>query len=158
MNLELFTRVSAFISQEADMLDHGEYADWLGLWADGGLYIVPIDPLETDFANTLNYAYDDHGMRQKRVERLGSGESISTSPAPRTVRSASRFRIVADDGVCVTVRCAQNLHEFRKETLKDYSADVTYELVRNGDDFRIQRKIIRLVTSTDTLQGIGYIL
>ena len=158
MNIELLNQASAFICQEADMLDHGEYAEWLALWEEKGLYIVPINPDETDFANTLNYAYDDAAMREKRVARLGSGESISTSPVPRTIRSVSRFRILANDGTHVTVRCAQNLREFRKDVLKHYSADVTFDLVKSGGSFLIRRKIIRLINSTDTLQGIGYIL
>lgn len=158
MNTELITQVAAFIWQEADMLDHGEYAQWLESWTADGLYIVPIDPAQTDFANTLNYAYDNAEMREKRVARLGSGESISTSPVPRTVRDVSRFRVLSNDGSNVTVRCAQNLREFRKDVLKHYTADVTFELVRSGGSFLIRRKVVRLINSTDTLQGIGYIL
>ena len=125
MNTELITQVSAFLWQEADMLDHGEYAPWLESWTPDGLYIVPIDPLETDFANTLNYAYDDAAMREKRVARLCSGESISTSPVPRTIRSVSRFRILTNDGTNVTVRCAQNLREFRTVSTQMFMAAVT---------------------------------
>lgn len=158
MNTELITQVAAFIWQEADMLDHGEYAQWLESWTPDGLYIVPIDPEQTDFANTLNYAYDNAEMREKRVARLGSGESISTSPVPRTVRDVSRFRVLSNDGTYVTVRCAQNLREFRKDVLKHYTADVSFELVRSGGSFLIRRKVVRLINSTDTLQGIGYIL
>lgn len=161
MNIELLNQASAFICQEADMLDHGEYAEWLALWEEKGLYIVPINPDETDFANTLNYACDDAKMRSLRVARLGSGESISTSPAPRTIRSVSRFRILADDGTTVTVRCAQNLREFRKEIQKHYTANLTYTLVRTGDaegdSFRIQQKVVRLLNASDALQCIGYI-
>ncbi|MCD4867119.1 MULTISPECIES: aromatic-ring-hydroxylating dioxygenase subunit beta [unclassified Pseudomonas] len=158
MNLQLLNEVTAFIWTEGDMLDHGEYATWLNLWADKGTYIIPIDPKAEDFENTLNYAYDDHHMRELRVQRLTGGESISTSPAPRTVRTISRVRVLADDGATVTVRCAQNLREFRKETLKHYSADLVYELVRAEGGFTIQRKLIRLINSDDTLAGIGYIL
>jgi len=158
MNLKLLNEVTAFIWQEGDMLDHGDFVDWLDLWTETATYIIPIDPQETDFENTLNYAYDDHHMRQLRVTRLTSGESISTTPRARTVRSQSRFRLLSDvDGV-ITVRCAQNLREFRKDVLKQYTADVTFELVRSGDSFKIQRKLIQLINSTDTLAGIGYIL
>ncbi|MBK5542532.1 hypothetical protein JFV28_01055 [Pseudomonas sp. TH05] len=158
MNLQLLNQVTAFIWQEADMLDHGDFVDWLDLWTEDATYIIPIDPLETDFENTLNYAYDNHHMRQLRVTRLTSGESISTTPRARTVRSQSRFRLLADEGGVVTVRCAQNLREFRKDVLKQYTADVTFQLVRSGDSFKIQRKLIQLINSTDTLAGIGYIL
>ncbi|MDZ4327836.1 Anthranilate 1,2-dioxygenase small subunit [Pseudomonas fluorescens] len=157
-NLQLLNQVSAFIWQEADMLDHGDFVEWLDLWTENATYIIPIDPLETDFENTLNYAYDDHHMRQLRVTRLTSGESISTTPRARTVRSQSRFRVLSDEDGIVTVRCAQNLREFRKDVLKQYTADVTFELVRSGDSFKIQRKLIQLINSTDTLAGIGYIL
>jgi 3-phenylpropionate/cinnamic acid dioxygenase small subunit len=158
IDVQLLNQASAFIWQEADMLDHGEFAAWLDLWAEKSTYIIPIDPLETDFENTLNYAYDDHHMRQLRVTRLTSGDSISTTPRARTVRSLSRFRVLSDEGDVVTVRCAQNLREFRKDVLKHYTADITFELVRNGDSFKIRRKLIQLINSTDTLAGIGYIL
>lgn len=158
MNLQLLQEVTAFIWQEGDMLDHGEYDGWLKMWTEKGTYIIPIDPKETDFENTLNYAYDDHHMRELRVRRLTGGESISTSPQPRTVRMQSRFRVLADDGMQVTVRCAQNLHEFRKESLKFYSADLTYQLIRSEGGFKIQRKVVSLINSDDALAGIGYIL
>lgn len=158
MNLKLVQEVTAFIWQEGDMLDHGEFDSWLNLWLPNGTYIIPIDPLQEDFENSLNYAYDDHHMRKLRVQRLISGESISTSPQPRTVRSLSRFRVLAEDAQQVTVRCAQELREFRKDSLKHYSADIIYTLVRDSDSFKIQRKLIRLINSDDTLAGIGYIL
>ena len=158
MNLQLLQEVTAFIWQEGDMLDHGEYDSWLKMWTEKGTYIIPIDPRETDFENTLNYAYDDPHMRELRVQRLIGGESISTSPQPRTVRMQSRFRVLVDDGVQVTVRCAQNIREFRKESLKFYSADLTYQLIRSEGGFKIQRKVVSLINSDDALAGIGYIL
>lgn len=158
MNTNLINQAAAFIWQEADMLDHAEYEAWLNLWTADGLYIVPIDPAATDFTDTLNYAYDDSKMRKLRVARLTSGESVSSTPGPAVVRSASRFRILADDGRVVTVRSAQNLREFNKDHHRHYTANVTYELVREGDGFRIQRKVIRLVNSTHNLQAIAYIL
>lgn len=158
MNIPLLQQVSAFVWQEADMLDHGEFADWLKLWTDDGLYVVPIDPEATDFDNTLNYAYDDHAMREKRVTRLTSGESISTWPRARTVRSLSRLRVLGEADGVVTVRAAQDLKAFRKDVLREHIADVTYELRRDGDGFRLQRKVVRLINATDTLTSIGFIL
>jgi 3-phenylpropionate/cinnamic acid dioxygenase small subunit len=103
-------------------------------------------------------ARDHVFVRGLRVQRLIGGESISTSPQPRTVRTLSRFRVLADDGVNVTVRAAQNIREFRKESLKHYTADLTYTLVRAEGGFKIHRKVISLINSDDALAGIGYIL
>ncbi|WP_206209002.1 aromatic-ring-hydroxylating dioxygenase subunit beta, partial [Vogesella mureinivorans] len=88
--------ITAFIWAEADMLDHSEHDNWLDLWNEKGVYIIPIDPKLTDYENNLNYAYDDHHMRKLRVQRLQNGEAISTAPKANTVRSVSRVRIVKD--------------------------------------------------------------
>ena len=158
MNLQLLQEVTAFIWQEGDMLDHGEYEAWLDLWTEQGKYIIPIDPAAEDFENTLNYAYDNHHMRELRVKRLRGGESISTSPLARTVRSLSRFRVLSEVETRITVRCAQNLREFRKDVLKHFTADVVYDLKRSGDSFKIDRKLIRMINSDDTLTSVGYII
>lgn len=159
IDLNLLNEATAFIWAEADMLDHSEHEAWLNLWNENGVYIIPIDPNLTDYENNLNYAYDNHHMRKLRVERLENGEAISTSPKANTVRSVSRIRIVKDEEGEIILRCAQNLREFRKENLKHYTADITFHLVRDADQgFKIKRKIINLVNSTDTLAGISYIL
>src|SRR5918998_6633462 len=92
---------------EADLLDHASYDEWLALWTPEARYVVPIEPAETDFENTLNYAYDDHAMRRNRVERLVSGQSVSASPVARTVRLLSRFRLLRSDAGSCELRCAQ---------------------------------------------------
>lgn len=150
--------VTAFIHEEADMLDFKEYQAWLNLWDPDGLYVVPIDSDTEDFANTLNYAYDKAEMRTLRVNRLLSGEAVSTQTTPKTVRAPTRFRILKEEGNTVTVRCAQHISENRHGVLRTYPADVTYTLRREGDGFRIFEKIVRLLNSDNHLSSIGYIL
>lgn len=159
IDLNLLHEVTAFVWLEADLLDHSEHDAWLNLWSEDGIYIIPIDPQLTDYENNLNYAYDNQHMRKLRVARLENGEAISTSPKANTVRSVSRIRILKHENGEIVLRCAQNLREFRKSNLKHYTADVTYHLVRDQQqDLKINRKIINLVNSTDTLAGISYIL
>jgi 3-phenylpropionate/cinnamic acid dioxygenase small subunit len=158
LNTDALHQVAAFIWAEADLLDNEQYTEWLQLWRNDGLYIVPIDPQATDHENTLNYAYDNAHMREMRVQRLVGGESISTSPEPRTVRMASRFRITEEQGDLLTVRCAQFLTDFRKENLHQYTANLVYTLQREGTSFRIVRKVVKLINSDDVLKTIGYIL
>lgn len=157
MTTQLLQQATAYIWAESDMLDYRNFADWLDLWTDDGLYIVPIDPEGTDFDTTLNYAHDDKEMRRLRVGRLTSGESISTDPAPRTVRLISRLRIVCDEAGVLTVRCAQFLSEYRKDVVRYNTANIEYRLARSGDTFKIQRKLVRLINSDDAQVTVGYI-
>lgn len=158
MNSDMLLSATHFLWTEADMLDHAEYGPWLELWEPDGLYIVPIDPATEDFANTLNYAHDDADMRSKRVARLTGGESVSTQPLARTVRSVSRIRILREEAGVVTLRAAQDLRDFRKDVFHQHTADVTWELARHGDSWRIRRKVVRLINSVDTLSTMGYVL
>jgi 3-phenylpropionate/cinnamic acid dioxygenase small subunit len=149
----------AFVWLEADLLDHCLYDEWLALWTPGGRYVVPVDTTATDFENTLNYAYDDHDMRLKRIDRLVSGKSISASPIARTVRMLSRFRLIeAQSGPdhC-ELRCAQMLTEFRRGRERMHTADITFRLVTSPAGLRIDQKVVRLI-NTEALSGIGYIL
>ncbi len=147
-----------FVWLEADLLDSASYGEWLALWTPTARYVVPINPGTTDFENTLNYAYDDAEMRQKRAGRLTSGQSVSASPVARTVRMLSRFRILEATADGCHLRCAQMLTEFRRGRERTYAADIEFHLVRTSDGLRIERKVIRLVNASEALGGISYIL
>lgn len=69
-----------FINLEADLLDQGEFREWLALWRAEGMYIIPIDQKTTDFANVLNYAYDNHEMRENACSVY---TAANRSPPPR---------------------------------------------------------------------------
>jgi 3-phenylpropionate/cinnamic acid dioxygenase small subunit len=140
------------------MLDFQEYEAWLDLWAPDGVYVVPIDTDTEDYANTLNFAYDKAEMRRLRVNRLISGEAVSTQTTPKTVRMPGRFRLLSDVDGLVTVRCAQLLSENRHGNLRTYPADVTYKLRREGEGFRMVEKVVRLLNADHHLSSIGYIL
>jgi len=148
-----------FISIEADYLDHRDYDAWLSLWADDGIYAIPIDPAADDLADRLNYAFDDAAMRRMRVARLTSGQSMSARDAANTLRSVSRFRMLesGDDGV-TRIRCAQNLVEYRRSIFRTYAANVTYALRREGNEIRLTEKTVRLLNSTDALAGMSFLL
>ena len=148
----------ALVTLEADMLDHGDFRDWLSLYTPDGLYVVPIDPDTECFEKTLNYAYDNAEMRQNRVERLLGGRAISAMPPARTVRMLGRYRMLEADAAQCTLRCAQLLTELRQGRERYYADNVTFRLVSTAEGLKIDRKIIRLLTSTEALTAVSYIL
>ena len=150
--------IRQFIEREADMLDFREYREWLDLWVEDGLYVVPVDAEGEDYENRLNFAYDKAEMRRLRVERLLSGDAVSTETTSKTVRSVSRLRILSEAGEETELRCAQFIAENRHGNLRIYPADVTFRLRRVGDGYRIVKKVVRLLHAEHALSSIGYIL
>lgn len=159
MNHQLYTRVSAFIDYENDLLDRNAYQEWLTLWQDTGMYIVPIQADSDDYANQLNYAYDDAAMRRMRVARLSSGESISVETSGGTIRLTSRLRVVeSDDDSLVKAHCALLINENRRGQIKQFVANVEYDLVPEGEGFTIAQKVVKILNAENYLRSISYLL
>ena len=159
------SRIIELIWKEATLLDRKQYQDWLGLWEPAGKYIVPIDATTVDFENSLNYVYDDHEMREKRVERMMAGYSASAVDSARTVRSVSRFVLLPSsqpdaisDVSVAEVSAAQILIAYKRGASTIFAADLTYRIRLTETNARIEQKIVRLVDSTDTLNSIGFFL
>lgn len=156
-NVNLVNQVTAFINLEADLLDYKEYQDWLSLWADDGMYIIPVDHTVEDYAHSLNVAYDDAEMREMRVRRLTSGEAVSTSGVKYTARTVSRIRVLDEADDSVSVRCAYCLFEDNKTGIRQFPANVEFKLLKNGDSFLIKEKIVKLMKSDQYLATISYL-
>jgi len=155
---QTFAAAIELIWREAEMLDRKDYRAWLDLWAPSGFYVVPIDPATTDFAATLNYAYDDQDMREKRVQRMTSGYSASATDAARTVRTVSRFTLSSDTADVVEVNSAQVIVAYKRGTSTLFAADLTHRISFAGGEPRIEQKVIRLIDSTEALSAIGFLL
>lgn len=154
----VFAKAVQFIWREAEILDRKDYRAWLDLWSPKGFYVVPIDPLATDFADTLNYVYDDETMRALRVQRLSSGYSPSVTDAARTVRTVSRFTMSSDSADTVDVRSAQVVVAYKRGVSALFAADVEHRIDLSGGEPRIVQKVVKLIDSTDALNAIGFLL
>lgn len=157
LNNTVTANVVDFINLEADLLDHKSYEEWLQMWTDDGVYIVPVNTQETDFENTVNFAYDDAEMRRLRVARLLGGESISSVALDKTVRSVSRFRLLEESESMVKVRCAMILTEVRTGNLLTYPGDVEYVLLKHAEGLKIQKKVVRLLHAASRLTTVAFI-
>ncbi|MHB9838851.1 aromatic-ring-hydroxylating dioxygenase subunit beta [Paraburkholderia terrae] len=155
---QTLARAIEFIWREAEMLDRRDYRAWLELWDTSGFYVVPIDPQATDFAATLNYAYDDQHMRELRVQRMVSGYSASASDAARTVRTVSRFTLTSDAADVVEVKSAQVIVAYKRGVSTIFAADLTHKISFATGEPRLVEKVIRLIDSTEALSAIGFLL
>ncbi len=155
-DLALLQKVSAFIWNEAALLDAKDYDSWLDLWTDDGMYTLPIGDTE-DFDNAVNLCHDNAKMRRDRVGRFQRGFAISSAPPAETVRTVSRFVITRVEGDEVTVESAEHLIEDKFGRQRVWAGNVTHRLVADGDSFRIDAKIVRLLNSDGMLNSFSYL-
>lgn len=155
---EPMARAIAFIWKEAELLDKKDYASWQDLWLEEGYYVVPIDHDTTDFAATLNYAYDNAHMRKIRIERLTSGFAMSATDSAATVRTVSRFVPVHLSSELVEINSAQVLVGYKRQEHTLFVANVTHRIRFTPQGPKLEQKVIRLINSMDSLNALGFLL
>ena len=128
------------------------------MWDPKGVYVVTIDPDTTDYASTLNYAFDDQHMRELRVQRMTSGYSASASDAARTVRTVSRFTRSSESADLVEVKSSQIIIAYKRGVSTIFAADLTHKISMADGEPRLVEKVIRLINSTEALNAIGFLL
>ncbi|RRO17952.1 hypothetical protein EIL87_06685 [Saccharopolyspora rhizosphaerae] len=151
------TRAVELVWREADLLDRKDYATWQELYADHGIYVIPIDRDAEEFDDVLNMVYDDKRMRRLRVNRMTEGYAIAAVDAATTVRTVSRFVPTAVSDTEVSLRAAQVLVAYKRGTHDLWAADVDYT-IRLGTPDTIARKVVRLVNSEDAVPAAGFLL
>ncbi|WP_027941275.1 aromatic-ring-hydroxylating dioxygenase subunit beta [Amycolatopsis taiwanensis] len=154
-------RAIDLVWREAELLDRKEYAVWNGLYADDGIYVIPIDPETEDFAATLNMVYDDARMREMRVRRMTEGYAIAAVDAARTVRTVSRFVPESVTDSEVVLRSAQVLIAYKRGRHDIWAADLLHR-IRLSDEGpasdQVALKVVRLVDSEEAVPAAGFLL
>jgi len=153
----LLAQITAFLNLESDLLDHKEYQQWLSLWEPEGLYVIPVDHSVTDYKNHLNIAYDDKAMMEARIERLSSGEAVSTQISQNTVRTISRVRVLSQQQDVLEVRAAYCLYENNKNGVRLFPANLSFKLKQNSEGFSMLEKVVRIMKSDEHLSTISYL-
>lgn len=152
----LLNDVTRFVWHEADLLDACAYDDWLDLWTEDGLYVMPMGKGE-DYANQLNLCYDNARMRRDRIGRFQAGFSISSAPPAVTVRTVSRIAIDKAEGDRITVRAAEHLIEDKFGRQRVWAGNVQYVLKATEGGFRLHQKVVRLLNSDGMLNSFSYL-
>lgn len=148
----------ALIWKEAALLDAKHYDGWLSLWDESGKYVIPIQRDVEDYDRVLNYVNDDDNMRQLRVKRLTGGYAVSAVDAANTVRTVSRFTLARESESEVEIHSAQIIMAYKRNEHVVFAADLVHRIRFAGGAPRIVQKVVKLINSTDTLNGVGFLL
>ena len=136
-----------FIYDEARMIDEGRLGEWLGLWAEGGIYWMPLDPDAEDPKLVTALMYEDDFLRKLRVERLEGARTFSQKPRSRCHHVLQRPFVDLIDheaGVFVT-HTSFHYVETRLDEQFLLAATARHELVLENGALRIKLKRVDLL-------------
>jgi 3-phenylpropionate/cinnamic acid dioxygenase small subunit len=154
-----------FLVAEARLLDERRFEEWEALFADDGVYWLPIDP-DADPARTVAIIYDDRQRLRERVYRLTKTPVLDQNPASRTIRLVSNVEVADGGGPDeAVVHCRQLIAEMRPggpgqqglNAPRFFAARCEYRLRRIEGAWRIALKKVVLLTSDAPQYNLTFI-
>jgi 3-phenylpropionate/cinnamic acid dioxygenase small subunit len=136
-----------FVLREARLLDEGRYEDWLNLFADDGVYWMPLAPGQTDMRLHASLMLEDKLLLKIRVERLGGARTFSQQPASRCHHLLQQPTVESRDEAAgvFTTRCAFHYVETRRDEQQLIAGWATHTLMATPAGLRIRMKRVDLV-------------
>lgn len=146
------TDAAAILAREALLLDRLDFDQWLALYTRDCLFWMPAwrdDGTQTeDPERELSLIYY-RGRRnlEDRVQRIRSGFSVASAVMPRVSHMVGNVLAGAGDGGAVRVDSSfiVSVHDVRTRRNHAYFGRYEHELVSVDGDWRISRKVIRLM-------------
>ncbi len=147
---ELLTRVTNFLTAEADHIDQRDWQAWIDLFTEDSVFWMPAwrneDEITDDPMRELSLIYLTERGVQDRVFRFDSGDAYSATPLATTCHLVGNVRLMEVEADQLLVRAKAQVTSMDPRigsVLR--SCHYEYTLLRDGDDFRIKQKKVVLL-------------
>ena len=155
MNVDmlLHSEVQGFLTHEANLLDSGQFEEWLELFDEDGVYWIPSSPTQEDMHGQVSIILEDKNLLKMRVARLSHPKAHAVNPRPTTVHMVGN--ISADmEGELVISKSKLIMTEFRNSRETCLGGSVTQRKRKKGGKYRIQLKRVDLIQAEGTFSAI----
>lgn len=141
--------LAKFVYTEARLLDEARFDEWLDLFAEDGVYWMPLMPGQTDARLHTSLMHEDKLLLRIRVERLAGARTYSQQPPSRCHHLLQQPDVIemSPDSGRYQVRTAFHYVETRQDAQTLLAGWATHELVSTPDGLRIAMKRVDLVNS-----------
>jgi ethylbenzene dioxygenase beta subunit len=146
--------ISEFLFHEAALLDGRRWHDWLELFADDGVYWVPLTHGQTDPINHASLFYEDALLREVRARRLEEKRAWSQQPVTQAARIVGNIRLLPENEGDIVVGSTFHMLEWRRRDQRMLGGQYTHRLRRSDQGFRIVLKRVDLINCEDVQDAL----
>ena len=145
-----------FLYKEARLLDQRKFEEWNDLFAESGMYWIPLEEDQEDPLNHLSLAYENSMMRQVRINRLNHDRAWSQKPRSRTshIVSAIIVESVCEASNQLIVGSAFTMAEWRSFGLRTFAGLYTHTFQVSDGRLQIVQKRVDLLDSSEAFEPI----
>jgi 3-phenylpropionate/cinnamic acid dioxygenase small subunit len=141
---------------EARLLDEARYDEWNLLFADDGIYWVPLVPDQPEGLQHTSHLYEDKLLRDLRVERLKSPRAFSQQPKSRGHHLLQTPTVEVFDPAAnrFVTRCQFHYTEVQSDEVNFFVGTVLHHLSVRGGALRITLKRVNLLNCDAALPAV----
>lgn len=147
--------IARFIYRENQLLDDARYDEWVGLFAEDGVYWVP-GARSDDPSASVNLIYDTRKRLEERLVRMNDRRFWAQNPRSVTTRMVGNLQIT--DSTTPEVRGKLILVELRRGIQRLLSGTLEYQLNRSAGGFAIARKKVVLIQANEAFDNLTFLL
>lgn len=150
--------IEQFLIKEAALLDQDKLSEWLELYSDNAIYWIPCGGNDRDPDLHVSIVYDDRIRLGERVSRLQGGLAYGQEPRSKVCRMISNVDIVEKDEKNMVVHSNFVIVELRRSIQTVYAGRNIHHLIKNGDQWKIEKKTVQLINNDEYLGNLSFIL
>ena len=150
------SQLIGFVVREARLLDDKRYEEWNALWADDGMYWVPLVPGQSDGLHHTSHLYEDKLLRTLRIERLKSPRAFSQQPPSRAHHLLQTPTVESADAVAnrYVLRTEFHYTEAQGDEIEFFVGTVYHHLTMHDGHLRMTLKRVDLLNSDAALPAV----
>ena len=139
--------VEQFLYRQAELLDEKRWDDFIGLFADDGMYWMPAAPEQTTGEGVPSIFYEDRNLMTVRMKRVTHPHAWSQSPMWGTSHLVSNVAIEREDPRTgeITVLSRFHMMEFRRDASRHFAGTYRHRLAKTKHGYRIKLQRVDMV-------------
>jgi 3-phenylpropionate/cinnamic acid dioxygenase small subunit len=132
--------VENLLFRQAALLDAKRWKEWIELFADDGVYWMPVEPSQQDWLSEPSIFAEDKLMMEIRMGRLNHPNAWSQAPMWGTNHLVGNLIVesAGADAQEIVVYSRFQMMELRRDNVRHFGGTYRHRLVRTPDGLRIK--------------------
>jgi 3-phenylpropionate/cinnamic acid dioxygenase small subunit len=138
-------RIEQFLFHQAELLDGKHWRAYIDLFADEGVYWMPVTPEQTEWLDSPSIFAEDKPLMEVRMGRITHPNAWSQAPQWGTSHVIGNVVIEAVADAELVVRSRFHMLELRRDHVRQFGGTYRHTLRRQGEDFAIALQRVDLL-------------
>jgi 3-phenylpropionate/cinnamic acid dioxygenase small subunit len=127
---DVLREIEQFLYRQSELLDSKLWQDYIDLFADDGVYWMPVTPEQTEWQGSPSIFAEDKYMMQVRMGRVSHPTAWSQAPMWATSHVVGNVVLESESPTEWVVRSRFHMMELRRDTVRHFGGTYRHTLVR----------------------------